>query len=185
MIARRAPLYPLNSLMIVAVCYAQLGTATQMTDGVPDLVDEIRMAFAGGTQTLELYVTPQMMKPAAWDALAETIRWGRENAEVLVDSHWLGGDPGKGEPYGYASWSAGKGILALRNPSSKTASLSIDAAIAFELPAKAPRRYTLRSPWKTGQRVALPALQTGQGVALSLNPWEALILEAVPTDGSP
>ena len=93
MIVRRAPLYPLNSLMIVSVCYAQLGSATKMSDDTGDLIDEMRMAFGGGTQLAELYVTPQMMRPKAWDVLAECVRWSRENADVLVDVHWLGGDP--------------------------------------------------------------------------------------------
>ncbi len=181
MIARRAPLYPLNSLMIVAVCYAQ--HAKEMAHDVPDLVDEIHMGFAGGTQTLELYVTPQMMNQDAWDALAETIRWTRQNADVLVDSHWLGGDPGKAEPYGYASWSPRKGILALRNPSGKAVELPVDAA-AFELPEGAPRRYRLHSAFGGGGQRELPVLEAGRAVAVPLRAWETLVLEAVPAEGS-
>ena len=76
-----------------------------MTDDTDDLIDEIRMAFGGGTQTLELYVTPKMLEPRAWDALAEAASWARENGNVLADSHFVGGDPGEGQPYGYACWS--------------------------------------------------------------------------------
>ncbi len=34
--------------------------------------------------------------------------WSLANAEVLVDTHWIGGDPAKLEVYGYASWSPAK-----------------------------------------------------------------------------
>ena len=182
MIVRRAPLYPANSLMIVAVCYAQLGTATKMSDDVDDLVDEIRMAFGGGTQLLELYVTPQMMKPEAWDALAETARWSRENADVLVDVHWIGGDPGQRQPYGYASWSPRKGILVLRNPSDASAELTLDLAGAFELPRGAPRAYSVASRWPTADRVPKFTLGVGEHHTFELAPFEVVVLEAVAVE---
>ena len=182
MIVERAPLYPINSLMTVAVCYAQLGTATRMSDDVDDLIDEIRMGFGSGTQLLELYMTPQMMKPEAWDALADCAKWSRQNADVLVDVHWIGGDPGEGEPYGYASWSPRKGILVLRNPGEASAELTLDPATAFELPSGAPRTYSITSRWPTGERVPRFTLAAGQPHAFELAPFEVLVLEAVPAE---
>ncbi len=182
MIAERAPLYPLNSLMIVAVCYAQLGTATRMTDDTDDLIDEIRMAFGGGTQTLELYVTPKMLEPRAWDALAEAANWARENGDVLVDSHFVGGDPGEGQPYGYASWSPRKGILVLRNPGEAAASLTLDVAEAFELPANAPRNYRLASPWKENREAPQLKVHAGHPHTFKLEPFEVMVLEATPSE---
>ncbi len=179
MIARRAPLYPLNSLMTVTVCYAQLGTATRMSDDADDLIDEIRMGFGSGTQTYELYMTPRMMQPAGWDALAEAARWARNHGDVLVDVHWIGGDPGEGKPYGYASWSPRKGILALRNPSETESEIAIDPAVAFELPAKAASRYVLRSPWKK-ESGPEQVLEAGTAASIRLAPLETLVLEAAP-----
>lgn len=180
MIVRRAPLYPLNSLMIVSVLYAGLGTAAKMNLDVPDLVDEVRMGYAGGTQCLELYVTPQMLSAEAWDALAEATAWARANGDVLVDAHFIGGDPGKGEPYGYASWSPRKGILALRNPGGKAASLVLDIAAALELPQGAPREFVLASPWKKETQRPNVTLQAGRPHTLQLRPFETLVLEAAP-----
>ncbi len=182
MIVQRAPLYPINSLMTVTVCYAQLGTATRMSDDVDDLVDEIRMAFGSGTQLLELYVTPQMMKPEAWDALAECAKWSRENADVLVDVHWIGGDPGEGQPYGYASWSPRKGILVLRNPNDAAAEMKLDLASAFELPRGAARTYSLSSVWSPATRIGKLALAADQTHTFKLAPFEVLVLEAVPAE---
>lgn len=179
MIARRAPLYPLNSLMTVTVCYAQLGTATQMTDDVDDLIDEIRMAFGSGTQTFELYLTPQMMNPAGWDALADAARWARDRGDVLVDVHWIGGDPGAGQPYGYAAWSPRGAVLTLRNPTELAAVIAIDAATVFELPPSAPKRCRLKSPWKGDDRPEVE-IEAGKPIEVPLGPLETLVLEAVP-----
>lgn len=180
MVVRRGPLYPINSLMNQGICYAQLGTATRMKNDLKDVVDEIRMLFACGTQLQELYVTPGMMTPPMWDALAEAARWSRENADVLVDVHWIGGDPGKGEPYGYASWSPRKGILALRNPGERPAGITIDMQTVFDLPDSAPASYTLRSPWSEAGSGAPIKLRAGRPQAIELAPFEALILEAIP-----
>jgi len=180
MVVRRGPLYPLNSLMVQGICYAQLGTATKMGSDLKDVIDEIRMLFASGTQLQELYVTPQMMTPPMWDALAEATAWSRENADVLVDVHWLGGDPGAGEPYGYASWSPRKGIFALRNPSDKPREMTVELKDAFELPDGAPRRYALQSPWKENGQTPKVTLQAGTPHTFKLAPFEALVFEAMP-----
>jgi len=63
-----------------------------------------------------------------------------------VDNHWIGGDPAKLEPYGWAAWSAAKGILTLRNPSDKPQTFSFDVQKALELPPGAPQRYRASSP---------------------------------------
>lgn len=66
------------------------------------------------------------MRSDNWDELAMVIRWAREHEQVLVDSHWVGGNPMHGEIYGWAAWkekeaSAGlaDAVITLRNPSSK------------------------------------------------------------------
>jgi len=181
-IVDRAPLYPLNSLMIVSVCYAQLGTAAKMTDDADDLADEIRMAFGGGSQLLELYVTPQMMSPRAWDVLAECAKWSRANADVLVDVHWFGGDPGKGEIYGYAGWSPRKGILVLRNPADAAASITFDLASAFELPPGSAGEYSLARRWAQPGREVDVRLRADQPWTVEMAPFEVHVLEAVGTD---
>ena len=73
--------------------------------------------------------------------LAEAAKWSRANAEVLVDTHWVGGDPRWLEVYGWAAWTPEKAILTLRNPSDKAQDFQLDAAQAFELPAGAARRF--------------------------------------------
>jgi hypothetical protein len=138
------------------------------------------MLFGCGTQLQELYVTPGMMTPPMWDALAQAASWSRRNADVLVDVHWIGGDPGEGEAYGYASWSPRLGILVLRNPGETEASFDVDVATAFELPDDAAKRYRLVDPWKEGNRYAGVTLESSRAHTFTLAPFEALVLEAQP-----
>jgi hypothetical protein len=180
MVVRRGPLFPLNSVMNQGITCAKLGTAARMANDLKDVVDEFRMFFGCGTQLQELYVTPQMMTPPMWDALAEAAAWSRTSADVLVDTHWIGGDAGKGEPYGYASWSPRKGILCLRNPNREPKMLSFKLVEAFELPSDAPRRYTLKSPWKADAGLPAQSLAAEADYRVELQPFEVRVLEALP-----
>ncbi|NUQ63985.1 MAG: enterotoxin [Pirellulales bacterium] len=180
MIVRRGPLYPLNSLMIVGVAFGKHILPADMSNDLKELTDEFRMLFGSGTQNAELYISPEMMTAAMWDRLAEAAAWARANADTLVDVHWVGGDPAKGEPYGYASWSALKGILALRNPTGDRATLAVDIEIAFELPAGAPRTYYLQSPWRDHRDAPRTRLTAGKAHRFDLAPYEVLVLEALP-----
>lgn len=168
---RRGPLFPFSSLKFQSVMCARLSLAAELNRDRKDLLDDIHMAAGSGTQLQEFFVTPTILEPWAWDAIAEAAGWVQQNADVLADSHGIGGDPAKGEVYGFASWSPRLGILVLRNPSDRPADFRIDLEQAFELPAGASRRYALRTRW--GRAVGRP--QT-----VSLAPFEVLVLEAAP-----
>jgi hypothetical protein len=115
-----------------------------------------------------------------WDTLAEGAKWARENADTLIDSHWVGGDPNHGDIYGWASWSPRKAILVLRNPSDQPAKIDIDIATAFELPADAAKNYHAHSPWISEKDLPAVDLAAGKVHTFDLKPFEVVSLEAVP-----
>ncbi len=163
------------------------GNPPALIDETADLADDIRAFFAGGTDCQELYVTPSLMRPQDWDALAEAAQWSRDNADVLVDTHWIGGDPAKGEVYGWASWSRRKGILSLRNPNDKPGSITLEIASVFELPTDAARShpgpqggYSLKSPWTKDANSPAIELIAGKGHTFELKPFEVLVFDATP-----
>jgi hypothetical protein len=176
----RGPLFPLNSLMLHGIVNARMGEAEVIVSDIPDLFDEIRTYFGSGTHLQELYITAGMMSPEAWDALAEAAKWSRANADVLVDTHWIGGNPGEGEVYGWASWTTRKGILVLRNPTDKAQEFTVDVADAFELPPGAAQRYSLRSPWKEDAGMKPLELAGGQPHNFELQPFEVVVFDALP-----
>ncbi len=171
-----SPLFPINSLMTHGVIYNK-GARGLMTTEADDLADEIWSGLGLGTQMQEVYITPSMLQPHEWDTLAAAAKWTRANADTMVDSHWVGGDPAALEAYGFASWSPAKGILVLRNPADTEQDFSFDPAAVFELPLGAPVRYALSSP----KGDALPATaQAGQLTTLRLKPFGVVVLEATP-----
>lgn len=178
-VVRQGTLYPINSLMLHGLIYARRARGL-MTDPAGDFTAEVRSYFGTGTQLQEMYVTPSLLTPANWDALAEAAKWSRRNADALVDTHWVGGDPWRLEPYGWASWTPAKGTLVLRNPKDVSQRLALDVAEAFELPAAAPRRWRARSPWAEDRGKAPFALVAGTPHVFRLAPFEVLTLDVTP-----
>jgi hypothetical protein len=132
---QKGSLYPINSLMLHGMIYARHANKLD-TDPLRDFPSEVRAYFGTGTHLQEMYVTPTLTQEY-WDVLAERAKWSRANADTLVDTHWIGGDPAKLDVYGWASWSPRKGIVTLRNPSDKPQTFELDLARTFELPSDA------------------------------------------------
>ena len=176
-VVRAGALYPLNSLMLHGMIYAR-SAHNLMADPGNDFSSEVRSYFGTGTQLQEMYITPALLSRDNWDTIAESARWSRANADTLVDSHWVGGDPLRREPYGWASWSPGKGILTLRNPTNVSQKIAIDVERVFELPASAPRRYSASSPWAVDHGRAPFQFRAGEEREIRLAPFEVLTLEA-------
>ncbi len=143
-IVRQGPLYPLNSLMLHGIIYARHARGLS-TDPGGDLAAEVWSYFASGTGLQELYVSPQLLSARDWDTIAAGARWARQRAEVLRDSHWVGGDPARDAVYGWASWAPGQAVIALRNPAATAQSFVLRLGHVLELPAGEPRRFRARA----------------------------------------
>jgi hypothetical protein len=176
---KKGPLFPLNSLMLHGIIYAK--QAEHLSDDPSGaFAHEVHDYFGGGTQLQELYITHSLLSDQNWNILAEAANWSRRNASTLVDTHWIGGDPAKLEVYGWAAWSPQKGIITLRNPSDHPQTFFVDVAKAFELPSRAPQKFTAHSPWNSDQNEKAISLVAGKTHKFHLRPFEVLNLEAVP-----
>jgi hypothetical protein len=178
-VVKTGRLFPLNSLMLHGIVYAQKAPHLA-TDTGGDFRNEVRSYFGSGTQLQELYITPSLLTQVNWDALAEAAKWSRSNQSTLVDTHWVGGDPRWLEVYGWAAWTPRNAILTLRNPSSAAQEFSIDIGSAFELPAGAARRYSAHSPWQEDALQPDLSLEAGLKHTFHMAPFQVLTLEAIP-----
>ena len=176
-IVQAGPLFPLNSLMLHGLIYARQAEHLDNDPG-NDFTNEVHDYFGTGTQLQEMYISHTLLSKSNWDVLAEAANWSRRNAGTLRDTHWIGGDPGKLEVYGWAAWSRAKGILTLRNPSDQRQSISLDVGRAFELPPGVPRRFVASSPWKQDRATPPVRLAAGEEHVFTLEPFEVLTLEA-------
>ena len=178
-IVLQGPLFPINSLMLHGIIYAQQNPRLN-TDPGHDFANEVRSYFGTGTQLQEMYITPSLLSSKDWDALADAAKWSRANADVLRDTHWIGGDPGRLDVYGWAAWTPGKAIVTLRNPGARVQTAVIDLQRQLELPPGAARRFSVRDVWKTGGSTLPQQLDADHASTLQLAPFEVLTLELTP-----
>ena len=177
-IVRKGPLFPINSLMyhgIVSAENAYFGLEKVQTDH--DFADQVWSYFATGTQLQELYITPSMLNNNKWDTLATAAKWSRKNSDVLVDTHWIGGDPTALDVYGWASWNKDKAVFGLRNPSDKEQSYYLDLTKNVEIPSGEVTSFTLKTVY--GTNATLP-FDYSKPVIITLKPLETLVIEATP-----
>ncbi len=172
-VVRVGPLFPLNSLMLHGIIYARKAQGLDR-DPHGDFKDEVRSYFASGTGLQEMYVSPDLLSEANWDELADAANWARTHAEELRDSHWVGGDPARGEVYGWAAWAPGRGTLALRNPTGHPRAFDVDVGRVLELPAGEARAWQALPAF-----VASPAQRwlAGRPVRVTLQPFEVKVWE--------
>jgi hypothetical protein len=178
-IVQNGPLFPLDSLMLHGMIYAKYHRRLDEDPG-NDFRNEIRSYFGTGTQLQEMYITPSLLTAANWDDLAEAAKWARANADVLKDTHWIGGDPAWLEVYGWASWTPRKGILVLRNPSDREKTIRIKLQDAFELPPGAAQVYFAKSPWKDDASRRAILLRAQLAREFHLGPFGVLTLDVTP-----
>jgi hypothetical protein len=177
-IVRLGPLFPLNSLMLHGIIYARHAVGLD-SDPNGDFADEVHSYFASGTGLQELYISPDLMSARDWDTLAQAAKWARARAAVLRDSHWIGGDPARGEVYGWAAWAPGRAVLALRNPAARAQSFALAPGSALQLPPGE------ASVWQATDAFApAPArpLNMRATSTIRLRPLEVLVLDLTPSE---
>ncbi len=137
---QNSPLCPINTLMTHGFILSNYGSvSTDMTySGVRN---ELRAAFACGSGMVELYCDYSLMNSISngklWSDLADCIAWQEENADVLPDIHWIGGNPWDGtnaNVYGWGAWNGERATFALRNPAASSQKFTFTLREALEIP---------------------------------------------------
>jgi len=180
-IVQLGPLHPLNALMLHGPCVGERGSPGRMNRDEKCVADEIWSFFGSGANLQELYISPHLLTPAMWDELAAASKWSRAGADVLVDTHWIGGDPGNGEVYGWASWQPRKGVLVLRNPADTTQTYEFKPARDLELPKTPTADHVLTSA-RPDQRIDRLRVGANGTARIEIEPFEVLVFDvtAVP-----
>ena len=164
---QRSPVCPINTLMTHGFILSRWGAVSKNMD-YEGIVREMRCAFACGSGMVELYNDYKLMDEikdnqgnagALWKDLAECIKWQQEQADVLPDAHWVGGNPWDGKKanvYGWAAWNGKKSVLTLRNPSASAQSFTTTLREALEIPSYVRGKITLTHAFSQAELQGMP-----------------------------
>lgn len=164
---QRSPVCPINTLMTHGFILSRWGAVSKNMD-YDGIVREMRCAFACGSGMVELYNDYKLMDEikdnqgnagALWKDLAECIKWQQEQADVLPDAHWVGGNPWDGKKanvYGWAAWNGKKSVLTLRNPSASAQTFTTTLREVLDIPAYVRGKITLTHAFNQAELDGMP-----------------------------
>ena len=104
-LSRRAQLFPLSSLSVGGIVWSRAeepGAYLNSFD-MEGFAQEVQSFFLSGVMHQDLQIQPALLAPAYWDILGSYINISTKYADVLRDSHWMGGDPSQGEAWSVQS----------------------------------------------------------------------------------
>ncbi|MBI5092818.1 MAG: NPCBM/NEW2 domain-containing protein [Candidatus Hydrogenedentes bacterium] len=157
------------------------------------------MTVMRGNMFLPVYLNPAHMTDARWKSFAALLAWARANAEQLqvsepiLPASWQDGKCPKftnnavmpREPYGYAHWKDGKGLIVARNPWLERKSISFVVGGAAKTDASSTEVRTVMSLYPE-PRVYARSAKAGQPFFVSLAPYETVVLsigaDELPTE---
>ena len=153
----------------------------------PFMNDAVITALRGHA-FLPLYLNPAYLDEARWKGLAEFLKWSRRNASMLEETtpilpaawqegkvpHFSHDEVMPREPYGYAHWKQGKGLVALRNPwiVPQTLALRLDDTLGVEREAQKLEVVSLYPE----PRLYDSGARFGDMLQIPLAPYETVVL---------
>lgn len=153
---QNSPLCPINTLMTHGFILTKFGNVSKSMD-YAGILREMRCAFGCGSGMVELYADYTLMNSInggkLWSDLADCMRWQKEQADVLPDIHWVGGNPwdgSKANVYGWAAWNGEKSVLTLRNPATSRQYLVTTLRRVFDIPDYVVGSITLSNAFEQG-----------------------------------
>lgn len=190
-----SPICPINNLMTHGFILTRFGSVSKNMEYAPAL-RELRCSFACGSGMVELYNDYALMDTInggqLWADLADCIKWQKRNADVLMDAHWVGGNPWNGSKasvYGWAAWNGRKSTLTLRNGANNSQSITISLREALEIPANVSGSIVLSKAFV--DQAPLSGLTEGQAIdidqslTLTLPGSSVYIFDGLDADETP
>ncbi len=169
-------LIPVANFMTHGILFSKSKPYTDFKDTLQDWADYVVMYYARGTNVKELYISPPLLDDGHWKVLGTITNWAVHNQQRLKNTVYIGGDPEKGQAYGYVSWVDGRAILTVRNPdrSEQTLSVPFDESVYYRGPdgeayhARAIYPYVEQMPW---------TLRSGSALEISVPGNSTLVYE--------
>ena len=157
--------FPISNLMTHGIIKGDLQNLGGEEEPIDKFTNNVVFYFARGITMYELYITPDLLTEQEWDSIAKSIKWAKDNFEILSNhTEMIGNDPGKKLPYGFVHFKDDNGIIAIRNPYVEENKIEIELKTEYNLSKEAkdlvvekiyPKNYILPKLFKTGDKLVL------------------------------
>jgi hypothetical protein len=157
--------FPIANLMTHGIIKGKIHSVGSPDEPLDKFTDDALLYFARGVSMHELYISPDILSDGEWQSLSQGLAWARDRFPVLMRTEMVGGNPMKGETYGYVHFVGSKGIIAARNPVIEASSLKVELTPANGLDPGAsslvlervyPTRWISPRLYRTGDKITVP-----------------------------
>ncbi|HET7118680.1 MAG TPA: alpha-galactosidase [Hanamia sp.] len=174
--------FPISNLMTHGIIKGTLNEIGGTDDPLSKFTDDAMFYFGRGVTMYELYISPDLLDKGEWNALSKSLKWAENRFPVLVNTDMVGGDPGKGEAYGYIHCKDNKSIIAVRNPVIQQQSIHVKLDPKYGINPLA-NSLVLERVYPT--RWISPGLYSaGATVDIPLAGFESAVYEVYPLDSA-
>jgi Melibiase len=170
--------FPVSNLMTHGIIKGSLESVGGNDDPLDKFTDDAVFYFGRGVTMYELYISPDILTPGEWNALSKSLAWAKDRFDILNKTYMVGGDPTKGETYGYVHYRRDSGIIAVRNPQMNEQKISIKLSPDLGMNMLA-NNLVLERVYPT-HWISPDLYAAGATVTLPLQGYEAAIYEVYP-----
>ena len=128
-----------------------------------------------GTGFIELYIKTFKLADSDWDVLSEGLHWAHEVFPTFKRSRMHGGDPKKGDVYGFTAWTSSQGYVSIHNPSDEERVYAFTLDRTFGL-ISGSGSFNLTSPMADSLAGLTTKYSYGDMITVKLAPKEIRIL---------
>jgi len=172
--------FPISNLMTHGIIKGNLQLLGGAKEPLDKFTDNALLYFARGVSMWELYISPNILTEGEWNAMSRSIKWAEDRFDILKTTNMIGGDPLKGEPYGYTHFKDEKGIIAVRNPFIKKNKIKVELSEKMGL-SKNVNSLVVERVYPT-RTIVSDLFSAGGQLELELNGYETAIYEVYPLE---
>ncbi len=174
--------FPIANLMTHGIIKGHLQKLGGESEPLDKFTDNALLYFARGISMGELYISPDLLSDAEWDALAMSILWAKDRFPILDSTEMVGGNPEGRNPYGYVHFEGKRGVIAARNPfmEPKVLKVELSPKVGLDLSATdlvVDKVYPVRY-------ISPDIIQADADLELPLEGYETAVYEIYPLDGA-
>ena len=174
--------FPVANLMTHGIIKGRLESISKGGESIDRFTNNAVLYFARGVSMWELYISPDILTPAEWHALSQSIKWARSRFPLMKTTFMVGGNPAKGKTYGYVHFVDNKGVIAVRNPKITADSIQIKLAPDYGLDEDA-KDLVVEQVYPY-QKILPKLYASGQSLSIPLKAYETAVFDVYPATDS-
>jgi len=173
--------FPIANLMTHGIIKGNLQKLGGEKEPLDKFTNNALLYFARGISMYELYISPDILNKNEWKAIAQSLKWGKSNFEILSNNTtMIGENLGKKKLYGFVHYLKNSGIIAARNPYIKKQYLNVKLSPSQGLDKNSKSLVVERI---YPSRYIYPKLYSaGENLNISLQGYETAVFEIYPLE---